>query len=142
MCKAGNFDLSFESITSREALALLRETQKTNADTWNKITSSQYRPAEEASDEDTEHDTDNEEPEDDIEVPVDVVMAYMCSGGTVIPEGFVVGSDGALRVDNASEEYNQEVTEGDEAETHKEVEYGRGKRRAVANQQYDGFWRH
>lgn len=37
MCRSGEFDLSFESITSDKALALLRDVQKNDPETWSKI---------------------------------------------------------------------------------------------------------
>jgi hypothetical protein len=143
MCKAGEgLNLSFESITSRETLLLLRDIQKNKPELWNKITSLQYTAAD--ADDDLEEPpndvSDEDEIEDEIDVPVDVVMEYMCSGGTIVPEGFVVGSNGALRVKNDSEEYEQEEV----VEQPEEEEYGRGKRRAVANKRYNevNFWRH
>jgi Cft2 family RNA processing exonuclease len=79
--------------------------------------------------------------EDETEVPVDVVMEYMCSGGTVVPEGFAVGTDRALRVKNDLEEYEWEPEEI--LEQPEQIEYGQGKRRAIANTQYQkDFWRH
>jgi hypothetical protein len=149
MCKAGGeFNLSYDSITSREALLLLCDIQKNNTDLWSKVTASQYDSAGNIEEPDPVLDEGEGEAEiteiteiveDDIEVPVDAVVGYMCSGGTVVPEGYVVGSDGALRVANTSEEY--ECDEPVE-ENHEELEYRHGKRRAISNQQYKAFWHH
>jgi hypothetical protein len=43
MCSAGgDFNLSFESLTNRDALLLLCDVQKNNPDLWSKISSPQY----------------------------------------------------------------------------------------------------
>jgi hypothetical protein len=51
-----------------------------------------------------------------------------------------LSSNGALRVKNDSEEYEQEEV----VEQPEEEEYGWGKRRAVANKRYNevNFWQH
>jgi hypothetical protein len=99
MCKASEgFNFSFESITNHKMLLLLRDIQKNKPELWSKITSPQYAAADDTDDlEEQPDDIPNEaEVEDETEVLVDVVMEYMCSGGTVVPEGFAVGTDGAL----------------------------------------------
>jgi hypothetical protein len=99
MCKAGEgLNLSFESITGRETLLLLGDIQKNKPELWSKITSLQYTAANATNDsEEPPHDIPNEEEiEEEMDVPVDVVMEYMCSGSTIVPEGFVVGSNGVL----------------------------------------------
>jgi hypothetical protein len=61
------------------------------------------------------------------------VMEYMCLGGTVVPEGFVVGMNGALQVENDSEQYEREP--GEQPTSKEEIKYGQGKR-AVENSHY------
>jgi hypothetical protein len=139
MCKAGeNFNLSFESLSSREAIILLHDTQKNNASLWTKVSSSQYRTKDEIK---TVTDANNDHSncvEDDIDVPIDIVLEYITSGGTVVLEVYVIGSDGGLKAHNDAEEYESEpVDEGAEL-----VEYGHGKQRAVGNRQYANFWCH
>jgi hypothetical protein len=142
LCKAGSeFNLSFDSITSREALILLRNIQKNDTHLWSKITASQYDSAGGVEPDPILDETEDETEitEDNVEVPVDTVVEYMCLGGIVVPGGYAVGSDGALQVANTSEEYECEELGEENCEV---LEYGQGKRRAISNQQYKEFWRH
>ena len=140
MCKAGKgFNLSFESITNHKTLLLLCDIQKNKPELWSKITSLQYNATNDTEEVPDDISDEEDKIEDEIDVPVDVVMAYMCSGGAVVPEGFVLGTDGALRAKNESEEYEQPDEIAEEPE---EIEYGRGKRRAIVSANYKDFWHH
>jgi hypothetical protein len=78
--------------------------------------------------------------EDSVEVPVEIVLDWMASDGKTIPPGYEIGPDGALRASNASEVYEEsEELVDDEILA---IEYGRGKRRKIYNKNCDDFWRH
>ena len=68
-----------------------------------------------------EPDCDESDVEDDVEVPVDIVLDWMASDGKEIPPGYEVGPDGALRISNASEEYKRNEEQAEPTETN---EYG------------------
>jgi hypothetical protein len=139
ICKAGeNFNLSFESLSSHEAIILLCDTQKSDASLWTKISSSQYITKDEIEivpDADDDH---SNCVEDNIDVPIDIVLEYITSGGNVVPEGYAVGLDGGLKAPNNAEDCDSELVD----EGAKLVEYGHGTWRAVRNHQYAKFWCH
>ncbi|KAG2363012.1 hypothetical protein BDR07DRAFT_1405385 [Suillus spraguei] len=140
-CKAGTaFNLSFESLTSREALHALRDVQKNDTMTWERIKTAQYKTPK--ADEEVEppfpHAADVEL--DPSDVSVDTVLQHTT---------LALDELGNLLVDNESESYEREEVLDDMtglqsmADGYKEVEAeGRGKRRRVANTQYKNFWMH
>jgi hypothetical protein len=137
-CRAGdNFNLSFESLTSREALQLLRSVQNNELELWKAISSRKRlgaAPSEDHANEDEPPFPD--EVDDDGCVPVDVVLHH--AAGNTIQNGFTLTDGGGLMALNESECYTQEVLE----DTEESEEYGRGKRRRISNKQYDEFWKH
>ncbi|KAG2369353.1 hypothetical protein BDR07DRAFT_652048 [Suillus spraguei] len=149
-CKAGTvFNLSFESLTSREALHALRDVQKNDTMTWECIKTAQYKTPN--ADEEVEppfpHAADVEL--DPSDVSVDTVLQHIALGESSVPHGYSADELGNLLVDNESESYEREEVLDDMtglqsmADGYKEVEAeGRGKRRRVANTQYKFFWMH
>ncbi|KAG1855346.1 hypothetical protein DFJ58DRAFT_745500 [Suillus subalutaceus] len=79
-------------------------------------------------------------------VSMDVVLQHIALGESTVPHGYSADESGNLLVDNKSESYEQVVLPVDDTELEstvngsKEVEAGgRGKRRRVANTQFDGL---
>ncbi|KAG1798387.1 hypothetical protein EV424DRAFT_1332932, partial [Suillus variegatus] len=144
-CKAGtSFNLSFESLTSREALQMLRDVEKNDVETWDQIKTAQYKVEKPQS----ESALDEVEPPfaqaadvelDPCDIPVDAVLLHITSGGSV-PRGYGTDDSGNLLACNEAEGYDQELaasaTEGDEEN------FGRGKCRRMENTQYRNFWKH
>ena len=64
----------------------------------------------------------------------------MASDRENIPPGYEVDPDSALRVSNASEEYeeSEELIDNEILA----IEYGWGKWRKIYNKNYDNFWCH
>ena len=149
MCKAGdNFNLSFESLTSRDALRLLCDVQVNQPEIWTKITTTRGHAqvdegtgsAETLSESPYE---DDEDFDDDTSVPLDAIVAGMGSAEEDLPEGLALNEDGSLQRVNAAEVYETEGSDIDEDghEEEEEEELGRGKRRKQPNRQYEAFWR-
>jgi len=96
--------------------------------------------------------------DDHCEVPTDVLVDFLLSGGESIPDGYILDDDGNLCADSAAagEQYGEEVEEESESEGEEDAENtnnaleevaeesGRGKRRRVANKYYSNkqFWKH
>jgi hypothetical protein len=137
MCKAGGeFNLSFESLTSRDALHLLRDVEKNDPDTWKKISSRENLEKE------PEEQPFSAIEEDDSNVPVAVLEEYLMSDHQVLRDGYAIGQEGDILANQASEQYGEEIEAEALVEDEDLEEFGRGKRRRVANQQYSAFWRH
>jgi hypothetical protein len=105
-CKAGAaFNLSFESLTSREALHALRDVQKNDTMTWEHIKTAQYKTPKadkEVSEPPFPHAADVElDPSD--EVSVDTVLQHIALGESSVPHGYSADKLGDLLVDNESE---------------------------------------
>ena len=165
MCKAGdNFNLSFESLTSRAALRLLLDVQENQPDLWAKITASRSgasgltEPTEDSLESPYEEEQDFD---DDTSVPFDALAAHVGSDDSVLPDGIVLGGDGSLLTVNTAEVYEtgdgtsdgtspdsgptegeSGSTEGESSSTEGGSGLGRGKRTKQVNKQYDAFWRH
>ncbi|KAG2354302.1 hypothetical protein BDR07DRAFT_1494757 [Suillus spraguei] len=108
-CKAGTaFNLSFESLTSREALHALRDVQKNDTMTWEHIKTAQYKTPK--ADEEVEppfpHAADVEL--DPSDVSVDTVLQHIALGESSVPHGCSADELGNLLVDNESESYEPE----------------------------------
>jgi hypothetical protein len=90
---------------------------------------------------------------DDCDVPTDILMEFFLSGGQSVPDGYALDEDGNLCIDTAAEKYGEELDDS-ESESEDlsegaeklevEIEYGRGKRRRIANKSYSSakFWKH
>ncbi|KAG2359742.1 hypothetical protein BDR07DRAFT_1360856 [Suillus spraguei] len=148
MCKAGkDFSLSFESLTSREALQYLQEVQKNDIAGWTRIATAQYNTGVEAADEleltgevdvvstEPPFDSINEQDIETSDVPMEVLIEHLALGSmhTV---------DGGLSSANHSEIYN--ISEGTDLDIEgaANAEWWRGKRRRIANKMYNDFWTH
>ncbi|KAG1901498.1 uncharacterized protein F5891DRAFT_1187355 [Suillus fuscotomentosus] len=159
MCKAGEkFNLSFASLTSREALQYLRDVQKNDPAGWARIATAQYKTdgvewatnsesEDEAStnairveslfDDAGEHDLDASD------VPMDAFLDHMASGGEQVRSDCHINADGGLSCANHSEVYDLGDIAAEDVEgglnSVPEVVYGRGKRRHITNSMYDDF---
>ena len=91
----------------------------------------------------TEDDTSDEGEGDDCDVPTDIMVEFMLSGGESVPDGYALDESGNLCIDTAAEEYGMEL---EEPAVPEEVadEGGRGKRCRIANKRYSSseFWKH
>ncbi|KAH7903597.1 hypothetical protein BJ138DRAFT_1020371 [Hygrophoropsis aurantiaca] len=145
----GSFDLSYESLTSREAREVLRELPQTDPEFFKELTQSRRGPkpnltTDEERLADSENDTQGEGISDDSEVPLSVVMQYVGEQETLVVEStYKCDEDGQLLSTAESEETVMETsTAGDtdalnpsEKAPPKE-EMGRGKRRKLGNSHY------
>ncbi|KAG2336075.1 hypothetical protein BDR05DRAFT_1006190 [Suillus weaverae] len=136
------------SLTSREALQYLRDVQKNDSAGWARIATAQYKTdsVDWATDSASEDEATNaigvESPFDDAgehdldasDVPMDALLDHMASGGEHICSDCRINADGGLSCANRSEVYDiaAEDVEGGSNSVQK-VEYGRGKRRHIAN---------
>ena len=132
------FNLSFESLTSREALHALRDVQKNDIKTWERIKTAQYR---------VEIHQADEEAEPPFAHAVDAVLQHIASGKLSVPHGYGADELGNLLAHNESESYERVLDDAVEPQVSvvEEVEIlgeGRGKRRRIANTQYNDFWQH
>ncbi|KAG2157714.1 uncharacterized protein EDB93DRAFT_1078161, partial [Suillus bovinus] len=150
MCKAGkDFNLSFESLASREALQYLREVQQNDKSGWIRITTAQYETSVEAADElevtgdvdavstEPPFDSVNEQDIDASDVPMEVLIDHLALGG-------MHAMDGGLSSMNHSEIYNvsEDSTDLGIEGSVRNAEQGCGKRRWIANKMYNDFWTH
>jgi len=107
-CKAGTvFNLSFESLTSREALHALRNVQKNDIKTWERIKTAQYRVEIHQAVEEAEppfaHAADAEL--DPSDVAVDAVLQHTASGKLSVSRGYGADELGNLLAQNELESY-------------------------------------
>ncbi|KAG1898796.1 uncharacterized protein F5891DRAFT_1190586 [Suillus fuscotomentosus] len=139
------FNLSFESLTSLEARRMLRDLPQTAPDMWECIQLRRQPASEdaEAVTQDTEVVTESvpedneEEPGDDA--PLELLLQFVASGMKCAPDGYRIDVDGSLVVDSAGDTF-EEVQVA--ISTDPDTTFGRGKRRHVANKQYDVFEEH
>jgi len=108
LCKAGDFDLSFECLTSRPVLQHLRDVEKDDPELWSKIsphTSTQQNDGD-TNDEPT-FDDDTNEDGNDISVPVEVItqVGFNCEH---IPDRYSMDESGSLAFQNESEVFERE----------------------------------
>jgi hypothetical protein len=153
MCKAGkDFNLSFESLASHEALQHLQEVQKNDKAGWIRIATAQYKTSVEAADEleltgdamdavqvstEPPFDSVNEQDMDASDVPMEVLIDHLASGG-------MHAMDGGLSSMNHSEIYNigKDKADVDIEGSVLNAECGCGKHRWIANKMYNNFWTH
>ena len=156
LCKIGEFDLSYESLTSFEARETLREMKTADPAFWAELTQ-----VGDGADDALVVNSSNtvEEPrliveespfsdidgvEDDSNVSKEALMAYVLHGQ--IREGVSVASDSSLQtVDSMADSVDipNDIVRSDEIDA-PEPEFGRGKRLKKANRLYSGdkFWKH
>jgi len=107
MCKAGGFDLSYESLTSHEARQTLRNLPQTDPVFFAEISQPRSRPILteiEALQEDSDEQYGGSAPTDDSDVPLGEVAAHSDEvvAGPLVPEGgdvdhiYVLGEEGGL----------------------------------------------
>jgi hypothetical protein len=161
MCKAGeNFNLSFASLASREALQYLRDVQKNDPAGWTRIATAQYKTVsvDQATDSESEDEaTDTigvKSPFDDAsehdldasDVPMDALLDHMASGGEHVRSDCRIDADGGLLCSNHSEVYDVGDITAEDVESGSnsvpKVDYRHGKHRRIANSMYDDFWSH
>jgi hypothetical protein len=139
-CKAGDFDLSFECLTSQPVLQHLHDVEKDDPELWSKISPCAQNDGD-TNDEPT-FDDDTNEDGDDVSVPVEVItqVGFDCEH---IPDGYLMDKSGSLAFQNESEvfEWEEDVDGGDDMPIIDVEEVGRGKRRQTANKQYVEFWK-
>ncbi|KAG1860553.1 hypothetical protein C8R48DRAFT_544018, partial [Suillus tomentosus] len=140
LCTAGadnTFNLSFDSLTSVEARRMLRDLPRTAPDMWERI-QSRRQPASEdpAVPALVPEDTIDDDNEPGDEAPLELLLQFVASGKKCAPDGYRIDVDGSLVVDSAADMF-EEVLMSEEP-----GQMGRGKRRRVANKQYDGFEQH
>ncbi|KAG2133794.1 uncharacterized protein EDB93DRAFT_1306630, partial [Suillus bovinus] len=150
MCKAGkDFNLSFESLASHEALQYLWEVQQNDKAGWIRITTAQYETSVKAADElevtgdmdalstEPPFDSVNKQDIDASDVPMEVLIDHLALGG-------MHAVDGGLSSMNHSEIYNvsEDSTDLGIEGSVRNAEQGRGKRRRIANKMYNDFWTH
>jgi hypothetical protein len=143
-CKAGDFDLSFECLTSQPVLQCLCDVEKDDPELRSKIspcTSTQQNDGD--TNDEPAFDDDTNKDGNDISVPVEVItqVDFDCEH---IPDRYWMDESGSLAFQNESEVFEREedVDGGDDMPIIDVEEVGRGKRRQTANKQYMEFWKH
>jgi hypothetical protein len=143
MCRTGNFNLSYDSLTSYEARQKLRELKTTDPDFWNELTQKTATEAADTTNDDVPEDEDISEPlfEDDSDLPCDVIIARVHgsipTGTTSTPDGNLVSTAVAESLDAGDETESLGIA-GESSEN----ALGRGKRKVTKNKLYHSFWRH
>ncbi|OJA17054.1 hypothetical protein AZE42_11364, partial [Rhizopogon vesiculosus] len=147
-CHAGTlFNLSFESLSSRNALQRLRDVQRNEPDLWEQIVTRQYQLPEQRAVEEPPF-TDNTDGADRSDVTVEAVAKHIADGNQDMPTGYSLDHDGSLITRNQSAVYESEITLDAQAEVSNTGEeagvphFGRGKRTRTANTLYNNFWSH
>ncbi|KAJ7161555.1 hypothetical protein C8R46DRAFT_1222674 [Mycena filopes] len=133
MCRTGtgDFNLSQESLTSPEALALLRTLNVDHPALYQEFTQGKRVDAV-AADSTPEEEAYSEPVEDDCDVPVKVLAEHIASGSAVVAANFAVNADGGLVGGG-----NAEMSDAEEEEEVPKP-LGRGKRTRVTNRFYTG----
>ncbi|KAG1871526.1 hypothetical protein F4604DRAFT_1681622 [Suillus subluteus] len=141
--KAGTvFNLSFESMTSHEALHALHDVKKNDAVAWDHIKTAQYRVETPEADEEAEPPFTQaaDVKLDASDVAVDAVLQHITLGELSVPEGYSADGLGNLMAHNEAESYERVLDDTEPqftavtTDSSKEVDVeGRGKHRCVAN---------
>ena len=108
-------NLSHVSLTSVVTLATLRLLPKTNPKLYEEISA------------DTTHFHSGEEPafftpENDLDIPIDVIQSTVMAGGSVVNEGFAIDDGGVVIQTGVAEEL--EAIEGEKIDNNVLVELG------------------
>ncbi|KIK96280.1 hypothetical protein PAXRUDRAFT_138846, partial [Paxillus rubicundulus Ve08.2h10] len=154
-CKAGSndtFNLSFESLTSIDALWAICDLSQTNSETWQRVQLCQYITMDESANsesfpKDSEPSAADgggtltatyEDEDEGDEAPLAVVLDHILSGKKVVPAGYCIDEHGFLRVDPMADlNMQDEVCEPSDP-----VELGQGKHCCVANRHYNKYEEH
>lgn len=84
---------------------------------------------------DEDHVADVDEQPGD-EAPLSLLLEFIASGKDRVPDGYITDANGSLRIDTAADMFEEVVVAGEP-----EV-FGRGKRRRLANKQYNAYEQH
>ncbi|KAJ6549874.1 hypothetical protein B0H19DRAFT_1159936 [Mycena capillaripes] len=125
MCRIGNWNRSQASLTSPEALAGLRELRTTNPALHAALTHEQ--PADDGDDGDDPY--PGVDVYDDCDIPLEVVLGHLSSGGSGIADNFAVGDDGGI-----TRSGNAEASDAED----EPVVLGRGQRKKTVARRYQG----
>jgi hypothetical protein len=145
-CSVGAFNLSFESVTSSEAIDELFDLQNSNPELWAEITSKR------AQDEDCIDTTGPDAPdaagdeEHTAECPYDADIEGDAEDSGIDPtdlvEDFIAGDTTEPDTPGLAEELDVDVSSAEVVLVREESQLGRGKRARKANQQYVDFESH
>ncbi|KAJ6484151.1 hypothetical protein C8R45DRAFT_1099297 [Mycena sanguinolenta] len=125
MCRVGNWNLSYASLTSPEALAGLRNLRTTNPT----LHAAQTSAMDLAVVEGAEEAYANREVYDDCDVPPSIVSVHLSAHGSSVETNFVVSNDGGI-----TRSGNAEASEDDMPPP----VLGRGQRKRVPTRRYWG----
>ena len=157
MCSVGNWNLSYESVTSREVRQALKDLKHIDPEFWKEISQTDDGPEPEGEEIDEADNGCCEERGDDSMIPTEVLIEHICNGsgsvGLKTCEGNLVASGMADQITSDShEEMSAEKTiESSEINDDEPVvqemveELGVGKRKRIPNRLYCkevGFWKH
>jgi hypothetical protein len=130
-------------LTSFKAREALRQMAKTNPEFWAELSvggadNVQLPDATETLPEDVEHDTELEDQDsDDSDLSLETLITALTKD---VPD--TVGSRKSGKLASLTDAENVDLVPEMLEEGNSAAEGGRGKRNKVANQQYQGFWRH
>ncbi|KAJ6456514.1 hypothetical protein C8R45DRAFT_580223, partial [Mycena sanguinolenta] len=131
MCRVGNWNLSYASLTSPEALAGLRNLRTTNPTLHAALTQTSDLAVVEGAEEEAYA---NREVYDDCDVPLSIVSAHLSAHGSSVETNFAVGDDGGI-----TRSGNAETSEAeDEEDDMPPPVLGRGQRKRVPARRYQG----
>src|ERR1700734_1723130 len=102
MCCIGEFNLSQASLTSPVTLTALRELPNTNPTLYHEITGGK---GDESADLEKDFVEGNDDlAEDGTDIPVDVIVAQIVSGNSILAEGFKCDNEGIIVRTGVAEE--------------------------------------
>jgi hypothetical protein len=145
LCRTGNFNLSYQSLTSYEAREILRNLKTTDLVMWDELTKKSLVHSElsESVDTELEHKEFTETMfGDDSDLPCDAIMANFLRSEL---DGVKANDDGDLSSATMAQLINNDKLELANANTfgtNSELELGCGKRKRTANKLYNtkSFW--
>jgi hypothetical protein len=151
MCRTGDFNMSYDSLTSYDARQKLRDLKTTDSEFWDELTRKSAAGLIIADEDNVAEDEENTDPffEDDSDLPCDAIISTVLGthpvGVTLNATGDVVSAAAAESLDNdkIDELLPNEVTENND-KAGETAEMGRGKRKRTSNKLYstNAFWRH
>lgn len=157
LCRTGTLNLSYESLTSREAKAKLLEVEESDPEFWAELTQrdkSKITPPGVVKGKSVPEDMDvggtEELHDDDSEVPTQAVVEHVVHGrvhrGVKLTEsgGLVPSAEAESTEPNLAAIIEADANERAETEGNADEGLGRGKRKKIASTRYSGdeFWQH
>jgi hypothetical protein len=135
MCRISEFNLSQTSLTSPVTLTALRELPNTNPTLYREITGGK---GDESADLEKNFIEGNDDlVEDGTDIPVDVIVAQIISGNSILVEGFKCDNEGVIVRTGVAEEtevvHDEFVSNGDSI---KAAPLGRGHRAKLVPSRY------